>query len=106
MAFRPACPRSHSRRLEKAVLLAQGAEGAEVRDGECDAELRDYAERAWESDELRSRALVEAHTKIANILVRFDHLMSEAAENGRTVQGVETMRSQVREIQQSMLRRI
>lgn len=69
-------------------------------------ELREYAERAWESDELRSRALVEAHTKIANILIRFDHLVREAAENGRTVHGVETMRSQVKEIQQSMLRRI
>ena len=69
-------------------------------------ELREYAERGWESDELRSRALVEAHTKIANILVRFDHLVREAAESGRTVQGVEAMRSQVKEIQQSMLRRI
>jgi MoxR-like ATPase len=69
-------------------------------------ELREYAERGWESDELRSRAIVEAHTKIANILVRFDHLMREAAESGRPVHGVETMRSQVREIQQSMLRRI
>ena len=53
-----------------------------------------------------SRAIVEAHTKIANILVRFDHLVHEAAESGRTVRGVETMRSQVKEIQQSMLRRI
>jgi MoxR-like ATPase len=69
-------------------------------------ELREYADRRWESDELRSRALVEAHTKIANILVRFDHLVREAAESGRTVHGVETMRSQVKEIQQSMLRRI
>ena len=69
-------------------------------------ELREYAERGWESDELRSRALVEAHTKIANILVRFDHLVREAAESGRAMQGVETMRSQVKEIQQSMLRRI
>ena len=33
-------------------------------------ELREYAERAWESDEMRSRATVEAHTKIANILVQ------------------------------------
>ena len=69
-------------------------------------ELREYAERRWESDELRSRALIEAHTKIANILVRFDHLVREAAESGRTVHGVETMRSQVKDIQQSMLRRI
>src|ERR1700726_3650893 len=69
-------------------------------------ELREYAERGWESDEMRSRAIVEAHSKIANILVRFDHLVREAAESGRTVQGVETMRSQVKEIQQSMLRRM
>src|SRR5271155_5555986 len=69
-------------------------------------ELREYAERRWESDELRSRAIIEAHTKIANILVRFDHLVREAADSGRTVQSVETMRSQVKEIQQSMLRRI
>jgi MoxR-like ATPase len=69
-------------------------------------ELREYADRRWESDELRGRAIVEAHTKIANILVRFDHLMREAAESGRTVQGVEAMRSQVKEIQQSMLRRM
>ena len=68
--------------------------------------MREYAERGWESDELRSRAMVEAHTKIANILVHFDHLVREAAESGRTVQGVETMRSQVKEIQQSMLRRM
>jgi MoxR-like ATPase len=69
-------------------------------------ELRDYADRRWESDELRSRAIVEAHTKIANILVRFENLLREAAENGRAAGGVETMRSQVKEIQQSMLRRI
>ena len=69
-------------------------------------ELRDYAERGWESDELRSRAMVEAHTKIANILVRLDHLAREAAESGRSVLSVEAMRSQVKEIQQSMLRRI
>jgi MoxR-like ATPase len=69
-------------------------------------ELQEYADRRWESDELRSRALVEAHTKIANILVRFDHLVREAAESGRALRGVETMRSQVKEIQQSMLRRI
>ena len=69
-------------------------------------ELREYADRRWESEELRSRAIVEAHTKIANILVRFDNLVREAAGGGRPLAGVEAMRSQVREIQQSMLRRI
>jgi MoxR-like ATPase len=69
-------------------------------------ELREYAERKWESEELRSRALVEAHTKIANILVKFENLVREASENGRTVESVEAMRSQLREIQQQMLRRM
>ncbi|HVA40766.1 MAG TPA: hypothetical protein VNF49_08885, partial [Candidatus Binataceae bacterium] len=69
-------------------------------------ELREYAERGWESEELRNRALVEAHTKIANILIRLDNLVREAADSGRTVGGVEAMRSQVKEIQQSMLRRM
>ena len=31
-------------------------------------ELRDYARRQWENSDLRSRALVEAHTKIRHIL--------------------------------------
>ena len=45
-------------------------------------ELREYAAGAWESEELRNRALIEAHTKIANILVRFDALMREASDRG------------------------
>jgi MoxR-like ATPase len=67
-------------------------------------ELRDYAQRPWESDELRKRALVEAHTKIANILVKFETLLQQASEAGRTIAGAEAMRSEVRDIQQAMLR--
>lgn len=69
-------------------------------------ELREYAERGWESEEMRNRALVEAHTKIANILVRLDNLVREAVQSGAAVAGIESMRSQVREIQQAMLRRM
>jgi MoxR-like ATPase len=70
-------------------------------------ELREYAlERQWESDELRKRAVIEANTKIANILIKFDHLVREAAENGKSVGSAEAMRSQVKEIQQNMLRRM
>ena len=68
-------------------------------------ELRDYAQRPWESDELRNRALVEAHTKIANILVKFENLLQEASDAGRTIAGADAMRSEVRDIQQAMLRR-
>jgi MoxR-like ATPase len=68
-------------------------------------ELRDYAQRSWESNELRDRAVVEAHTKIANILVKFETLLREASDAGRTIPGADAMRSEVREIQQAMLRR-
>jgi MoxR-like ATPase len=68
-------------------------------------ELREYAARPWDSEELKSRALIEAHTKIANILVKFDKIVRGAAEEGRGVAGVEAMRVKVKEIQQAMLRR-
>ncbi len=67
-------------------------------------ELRDYAGRGWESEELRSRALIEVHTKLANILVKFEGLLRDAAHSGRPQATVESMRSQVKEIQQTLLR--
>ncbi len=67
-------------------------------------ELREYAARQWESDELRKRAVVEAHAKLANLLNRFDHLIRDAGENGRATGGIVAMRAQVKEIQQALLR--
>jgi len=67
-------------------------------------ELREYAERGWESDEMRKRALIEAHTKLANILLKFENLVQEASGNGRDTGGIETMRARVKEIQQAILR--
>jgi MoxR-like ATPase len=70
-------------------------------------ELSEYAMvRQWESEEMHRRAFVEAQTKIANILVKFDNLLRDAASNGRPVEGAQAMRSQVREIQATMLRRM
>jgi len=67
-------------------------------------ELREYAERGWESDELRKRAVIEAHSKLANILLKFENLIRDAAENGRETADIEAMRAKVKEIQQAMLR--
>jgi MoxR-like ATPase len=67
-------------------------------------ELDEYARRGWESDELRKRAVIEAHTKLANILVKFENLMREASGNGRETGTIEAMRTKVKAIQQSMLR--
>jgi MoxR-like ATPase len=67
-------------------------------------ELREYVDRGWESDELRKRATIEAHTKLANILVKFESLVRDAADNGRDTDSLEAMRAKVRAIQQSILR--
>ena len=70
-------------------------------------ELKEYAlDRQWESDELRNRALIEAHTKIANILVKFDNLLREATDSGKSVTSAAAMRAQVKDLQQNMLRRM
>src|SRR5277367_5315016 len=69
-------------------------------------ELQEYVARGWESAELKNRAMVEAHTKIANIMVRFDALVRDASQGGRPLDAVENMRSQVKRIQQAMLRQI
>ncbi|HKD65493.1 MAG TPA: AAA family ATPase [Candidatus Binataceae bacterium] len=69
-------------------------------------ELQEYAARQWESEEMRKRAMFEAHTKIANILTRFDALVRDASEGGRPLDAVESMRAQVKRIQQTMLRQI
>src|SRR2546428_2022612 len=46
-------------------------------------ELREYALRAWDTHELRTRAALEAHTKIRNILGKVDGILSQARSGGR-----------------------
>ena len=66
-------------------------------------ELRDYAHRQWESNELRGRAVVEAHTKIRHILAKVDSLIGDARGAGRPVDAVEAVRSEIESIQHEML---
>jgi MoxR-like ATPase len=66
-------------------------------------ELRDYACRPWESHEQRSRAVVEAHTKIRNILAKLSAIADEARRAGRPVEAVEAVRVEIETIQQVML---
>ena len=68
-------------------------------------ELREYAEGAWESAELRRRALTEANAKLANLVTRFDSLMKEASDSGRTIANADRMRIEVKDIQQALFRR-
>jgi MoxR-like ATPase len=66
-------------------------------------ELREYALRPWESTDLRSRAVVEAHAKIRNIIKRIDEIITEARTVGRPLSKVEAIRTEVTSIQQEML---
>jgi MoxR-like ATPase len=66
-------------------------------------ELRDYACRQWESHDLRSRAVVEAHTKIRNIIARVVAIVEDARRAGRPVDQVEAVRAEIETIQQKML---
>jgi MoxR-like ATPase len=66
-------------------------------------ELRDYAYRQWESNELRSRAVVEAHTKIRNIRARVQSILDDARDSGRPIDAVEAVRLEIESIQQQML---
>lgn len=66
-------------------------------------ELRDYAHRPWDTHELRGRAVVEAHTKIRQILAKLEGLLDEARGAGRPVDAVEAVRAEIESIQHEML---
>jgi MoxR-like ATPase len=69
-------------------------------------ELRDYAFRPWETDEQRTRAAVEAHSKLRTILGKVDQILSQARSGGRPVERVEDLRHEIARIQQEMLERL
>src|SRR5207253_199479 len=69
-------------------------------------ELREYALRAWDSHELRSRAALEAHTKIRNILGKVDVLLSQARSGGRPVERALALRQEIADIEREMLGRL
>jgi MoxR-like ATPase len=66
-------------------------------------ELRDYAHRQWENADLRSRAVVEAHTKIRNILAKVATILEQARTTGRPIDTVEALKQEIETIQQRML---
>lgn len=66
-------------------------------------ELQEYALRTWETNDLRSRAVVEAHTKIRNIIRRIDEIIEAARSVGRPLGKVEAIRAEVSTIQDQML---
>jgi len=69
-------------------------------------ELRDYALRDWESTELRSRATIEAHTKVGFILGKVDALVAQARDGGRPTDVALALRQEIAQIQQEMRGRL
>src|SRR5204862_1887678 len=69
-------------------------------------ELREYALRAWDTHELRTRAALEAHTKIRNILGKVDGILSQARSGGRPVERALALRQEIAEIEREMLGRL
>ena len=69
-------------------------------------ELREYALRSWDTGELRTRATVEAHTKIRNILGKVDGILSQARNGGRPIDRVEALREEIARIEREMLTRL
>lgn len=69
-------------------------------------ELQEQAVGEHESEEIRKRALFEAHVKIGNIMKRFDDLVRDASQSGRPLDTVEHMRAQIRQIHQALQRHI
>lgn len=68
-------------------------------------ELRDFALEASEEPALRSRAALEAHTKLRAILGKVDDILATARDAGRPTAGVETLRAEIASIQQALLAR-
>ncbi|HXG22484.1 MAG TPA: AAA family ATPase [Methylomirabilota bacterium] len=66
-------------------------------------ELRDYAERQWDSKDQQARAIIEAHTKIRNILTKVNEISQKADELGRPLEKVETIKREIQAIQQQLL---
>ncbi len=69
-------------------------------------ELREYALRSWDTAELRTRAAVEAHTKIRNILGKVDVIVSQARTGGRPLERALALRQEISDIEREMLGRL
>ena len=66
-------------------------------------EINEYAARAWETEELRSHALIEAHTKIRKIVAKVEEIVEKARSLGRPLDKVDAARREIQQIQTRML---
>ena len=66
-------------------------------------EIEEYTQRSWDTEELRSQALIEGHTKLRNILGRMEQIIEKATDSDRPVAGVEGMRDEIQTLQKRLL---
>jgi MoxR-like ATPase len=66
-------------------------------------EIRDSALRPWASSDDRSRALIEFHTKLRNILSKVEQIMDKARRLGRSIDKVGAIKDEIEDIQKQML---
>ena len=66
-------------------------------------EIGEYVQRPWETEDLRSQALIEGHTKLRNILGRLEQLIEKASDADRPVASVEGMRDEIQTLQKRLL---
>lgn len=66
-------------------------------------ELRAYALREWDTRELRTRAIVEVHSKLKSILARVDDVLETVRGGGRPLEGAQQIRDEIRGIHDEML---
>lgn len=65
-------------------------------------ELRDYAERQWDTKDQHARAIIEAHTKVRTILGKIEEISQKVGDNGRSLEKVATIRREVQTVQQHL----
>src|SRR5581483_4137901 len=66
-------------------------------------EIRDSALQSGRTSDERARALIELHTKLRNILTKVDQIMEKAQRMGRPLERVQTVRSEIEQLQKDML---
>jgi len=66
-------------------------------------EIEEYVKRQWDTEDQRSQALIEGHTKLRNILSKVDHILEKANESRRSSARVEEMKDHIHDIQKRML---
>lgn len=66
-------------------------------------EIEEYAHRQWDNHDLRSRAVVEAHTKLRQLLRKVSSIVEAARAAGRPTDTVEAVQREIEEIQKRML---